>query len=60
MDVEPLSAAEIMAELERRQADTLVMMAEFQRKTATESAQAKKAARARVGTAPRDPVDMAN
>jgi hypothetical protein len=60
MDVEPLSAAEIMAELERRQADTLVMMAEFQRKTASESAQAEKAARARVGTAPCDPVDMAN
>lgn len=60
MDVEPLSAAEIMAKLERRQADTLVMMAEFQRKTASESAQAEKAARARVGTAPCDPVDMAN
>ena len=32
MDVKPLSTAVITAELERRQADTLVMMAEYQPK----------------------------
>lgn len=56
MDVEPLSAAEIFEELKRREADTLVMLAEYQRKTATESAQAEKAARE--GTAPCDPLNM--
>jgi hypothetical protein len=56
MDVENSSAAELKAELERRQADYLVMMAEYQRKAATESAKASLAAR---GAAACDPVDMA-
>ena len=56
MDVENSSATELKAELERRQADYLVMMAEYQRKAATESAKASLAAR---GAAACDPVDMA-
>jgi len=57
MDVENSSAAELMAELKRLESDYLVMMAEYQRKAATESARASLAAR---GAAACDPVDMAN